>query len=94
MNLGKAIKLCRNRKGMTQTALATKIGLSVPYLSQIENGQKDPTLSTVEKIANGLDVPINILFFLGSSRDEVVGLKPELAEKLSHLALMCLDKDD
>ncbi len=93
MNLGKAIKLCRNRKGMTQTALAKKVDLSVPYISQIENGQKDPTLSTIEKIASGLKVPINILFFLGSNHAELDGLKPELAEKLSHLALQFLDKE-
>lgn len=92
MNIGKAIKLCRNRKGLTQTALAKKADLSVPYLSQLEQGKRDPTLSAVERIAKGLEVPLNILFFLGADRDEIDGMKPKLAEKLSHLALQLLDE--
>lgn len=92
MNIGKAIKLCRNRKGMTQGALAKKAKLSVPYLSQLEQGKRDPTLSALECIARGLGIPLNILFFLGTERDAIDGMKPELAEKLSHLALQLLDE--
>lgn len=92
MNIGKAIKLCRSRKGMTQSALAKKAEISVPYLSQLEQGKRDPTLSAVERIAKGLEVPLNILFFLGADRNEIDGMKSELAEKLSHLALQLLDE--
>lgn len=92
MNIGKAIKLCRSRKGMTQGILAKKAQISVPYLSQLEQGKRDPTLSALERIANSLEVPLNILFFLGAERDEIDGMKPELAEKLSHLALQLLDE--
>lgn len=91
MNIGKAIKLCRNQKNLTQSALAKKAELSVPYISQLEQGKRDPTLSAIERIAKGLEVPLNILFFLGAERGEIEGMKPELAEKLSHLALQLLD---
>ncbi len=91
MNIGNAIKLCRTRKRMTQAVLAEKARISAPYLSQLEQGKRDPALSALERIANALGIPLNILFFLAAGRGEIEGMRPELAEKLSHLALLLLE---
>ena len=53
------LELCKN-KGITQKALAEQIGLSAVGLSKAING--NPTLSTLEKIANALGVDIVELF--------------------------------
>ena len=45
---------------MTQTELAEKIGLSRVGLSKAVNG--NPTVGTLERVANALDVPITELF--------------------------------
>jgi transcriptional regulator with XRE-family HTH domain len=87
MNLGKAIRLCRNQRGMTQGDLASKCELSVSYLSMIEKGKRDPTLSTLESIAASLRVPLSILVFLGTDESDLRGVSKELIEKLSHASL-------
>jgi transcriptional regulator with XRE-family HTH domain len=40
--------------GMTQEELAHKVGISVPYMSQIENGVANCSLDIVEAIAAAL----------------------------------------
>jgi transcriptional regulator with XRE-family HTH domain len=92
MNLGRAIALCRKQRGYNQAQLAEKAEISVSYLSLLEqNKRKDPTLSTVQKIAEALAVPSGILFFLAADQTELAGLPKELQEKLSFATLQMLN---
>jgi len=54
--LGDNIKLIRTAKGMTQGDLCRKLELDRSYMSNVENGNKNPTLATIEKIAKALGV--------------------------------------
>ena len=94
MNLGKAIKLSRIRRELNQSELAKKAGISVSYLSLLERGKRDPSFSTVEGIANALEIPVSILVFLGANDDEVSGLDSELREKLAYAALKLIEKSN
>tara|TARA_R110000822_G_scaffold292668_2_gene414681 strand:- start:432 stop:722 length:291 start_codon:yes stop_codon:yes gene_type:complete len=85
MNIGRAIKLCRQQKGMKQAALAAAADISTSYLSLLERNQRDPNLSTVERISEALQVPISILMFLSADKEELDSLDSELAEKISWL---------
>lgn len=87
MNLGNAIQMCRVRKDWNQSELAERAGCSVSYLSMLENSKRDPTLSTVQKIAGALGVPIEILFFLAAEKGELAGVNKELAGQLAMTAL-------
>lgn len=88
MNIGHAIKLCRQQRKLTQTELADRAGVSVSYLSLLERGERsDPGLSSLEKIAKGLDIPMTILLFLATDDSELSGFSAELKEKLSTAAL-------
>lgn len=91
MNLGKAIKLCRTQRNLSQSELATAAGISVSYLSLLERGKRDPTLSTIEDLATALKVPISILMFLSVDHEEMSELGTELGEKLSYMALKLID---
>ena len=91
MNLGKAIKLCRTQKNMSQAELAALVDLSVSYISLLERNKRDPNISTVKGIANALNVPLSILMFLAAETNELVGINPELAEKLSYTALKLIE---
>jgi len=92
MNVGQAIKMCRTRRGVSQTDLAHRVDCSVSYLSMLENNKRDPTLSTLTKIAHGLNVPIGILFFLAADREELAGMDKELAGDLARTALELLSE--
>lgn len=88
MNIGHAIKLCRQQRKLTQIELAARAGVSISYLSLIERGERaDPGLGSLEKIAAGLDVPMTILLFLAADESELSGFSSELKEKLSVAAL-------
>jgi DNA-binding Xre family transcriptional regulator len=50
------IKAWRNERGLTLVALAQASGLSQPFLSQLERGQKETTTTTLKKLAAALDV--------------------------------------
>lgn len=92
MNIGNAIKMCRTRRGVSQGELAVRADCSVSYLSMLENNQRDPSLSTLKKVADGLNIPIGILFFLASERDELTGMDKTLAGELARTALELLSE--
>lgn len=92
MDLGSAIKLCRSRRGMSQVDLARRAECSVSYLSMLENGLRDPALSTIKKLAEALRVPVQILFFLAAGRDDLSGIDKDLAGQLARLALELLNE--
>ena len=56
--LGKAIRQLREKRGMTQEALAQDAGVTVGHMSMIERGHSNPTWGTVKGIAEALGVTI------------------------------------
>ncbi len=62
MTLGNAIKLVRTATGIKQGALAKKLSVSANYLSLIENGKREPSISLLKRLAGALGVPVGIFF--------------------------------
>jgi len=62
LGVGEKIRHMRNNKGLSLQQLAEKTGLSKPLISQIENEQVSPPISTLLKIANSLDTDISFFF--------------------------------
>jgi transcriptional regulator with XRE-family HTH domain len=60
--LGLRIKALRLERNMTQNALAIECDFEKASMSRIESGQANPTISTLFKISNALDVKISELF--------------------------------
>jgi transcriptional regulator with XRE-family HTH domain len=87
VNIGRAIRLCRSQRAMTQTELARRSGLSVAYVSLIEQNKRDPSFSMLESLARGLEVPLSIITFLGADKNDLAGISDDLREKLSKAAL-------
>lgn len=56
--LGKAIRQLRDKRGMTQEALAHTAGVTVGHLSLIERGHSNPTWATVKAISAALDASL------------------------------------
>ena len=54
--LGKKIKQIRKSKNLTQERLAELIVLEVPSLSNIETGKFAPSVDTLQKLSDVLDV--------------------------------------
>jgi transcriptional regulator with XRE-family HTH domain len=57
------IAFFRNEKDMTQEELAKEAGVSRGYISELENGNGNPTGKVMSKIANALGESIEKVFF-------------------------------
>ncbi|HTV33332.1 MAG TPA: helix-turn-helix transcriptional regulator [Methylocella sp.] len=55
------IRVWREHRGLSLSALAEQTGISQPFLSQIEAGKREGTLSTLAKIAAALSLTIDDL---------------------------------
>lgn len=54
--LGRAITIRRLELGFTRQALATRAGLSYPFVSEIERGSKVPSSASLTALAHALDL--------------------------------------
>ena len=61
MSVGKNIVYHRERAGLSQAELAQKSGVSQPAISQIETETVMPRVTTLQRIADALDVDLRTL---------------------------------
>ena len=76
-DFGNRIRALRMAAAMTQEDLADRCGLFRTYMSRIETGQANPTLTMILSLADGLGVHVTALFDAPAK----VGLAPKLPRK-------------
>lgn len=59
---GQTIRAIRGRRGLSQESLALQCGLDRTYISGIERGTRNPSLTNILRIAAALDAPPAELF--------------------------------
>jgi len=62
MIIGEKLKTLRAKKNMSQGDLEKRTGLLRCYISRVENGHTVPSVDTLEKMAQALEVPMYRLF--------------------------------
>jgi len=70
--LGEKIRRRRNEVGMSMKELSEMIGLSSGFISQIEREIAEPSITSLRKIAEALNMPIYNFFIEESSASRVV----------------------
>lgn len=83
--LGKRIKEIRKSKSITQEKLAELINIETGSLSAIESGRHFPSLLTIEKIAQTLEVELKTLFEF-KHHLPVETMKKEIKNNLDNLS--------
>jgi transcriptional regulator with XRE-family HTH domain len=78
MSFGREVRRRRVALGLTLEQLAEKSGLTASYIGTVETGRRDPSLSTVLSLSQGLGVAVSEL--LGGSAD----LSPMAMEAARH----------
>ena len=58
---GAAIRDCRHSSGLTQEDLSGETGLHVSYVSQVERGIKNVSLTNILKLSAALGCPVSRL---------------------------------
>ena len=59
--LGATIQYHRQQQGFSQRTLAAHTGLSHTYISQIEQGRRNPTILSLRSIADALHISLGLL---------------------------------
>ena len=77
VNVGSRLRELRSERGLSIRGLARKSGLSANALSMIERDKTSPSVSTLYKLADGMDVPITSFFGEESERESVVFIKAD-----------------
>lgn len=55
------VRAWREHKKIKMSELANKVGISAAYLSQIENGKRNPTIDSLKTIAHELNIDVEML---------------------------------
>lgn len=99
--IGQRIRNYRTQKGLSQEKLAELAGCHPTYIGQLERGEKNATLESVEKIASAMDISPSELFDkLGKSGSnniaakcyDLVASKNEAEQKQLYKMLQEMDK--
>lgn len=99
--IGQRIRNYRTQKGLSQEKLAELVGCHPTYIGQLERGEKNATLESVEKIASAMDISLSELFDkLGKSGGnniaakcyDLVASKNEAEQKQLYKMLQEMDK--
>jgi transcriptional regulator with XRE-family HTH domain len=59
--MGTRIRRLRKGQGLSQAALAKRARLTRVYITRLEAGRQDPSLSTITALAKALGVPVTAL---------------------------------
>jgi transcriptional regulator with XRE-family HTH domain len=84
MKIGKIITDLRKEKGMSQTDLANKTGISQVMVGKYERGDASPSIEVAKKMADALEVSLDYLVGEGiNSKFDKMTLKR--IEEIEHL---------
>jgi len=67
VNIGEVIKTYRSQRGLSQGDIERRTGLLRCYLSRVENGHTVPSLETLAKIAEAMDISLADFFRDGNA---------------------------
>jgi len=82
MQYGRAIRIVRAARALSQGQLASAAKLTPSYISLLEADKRNPTLSVLNSIAKALDVPLHLLILFASDEKDLRGITPEQAKAL------------
>lgn len=91
--IGKRIRLVRDKKGITQSELGEKLGIQFQHVSKYERGETVPTWENLIKLHEFYDVNINWLL-TGKGTMFVSPITYSVADNQTLTAIRDLDSDD
>ena len=88
--LGKRIRDFRKQRGLSQEELGWKAELHFTYIGAIERGEKNCSITTLEKVARGLEIDIKDLFDSPDHKIDINKLRKEINNKVNLLSPQAL----
>ena len=88
--LGKRIRDLRKQRGLSQEELGWKAELHFTYIGAVERGERNCSIITLKKIAEGLEIDIKDLFDSPDHKTDTNKLKKEINNKVNLLSPQAL----
>jgi transcriptional regulator with XRE-family HTH domain len=92
MNIGENIKRIRIAKNLSQKEVVMAAKIDTAQYSRIESSKRDPSVSTLEKIANALGVSLSELFASTDELKEVNSHDKTIMEKVALIETLSDDE--
>ena len=89
MNIGPTLRLLRVASNLTQASLAEALDVTGNYLSLVENGKKEPSLTFLKKFRKTLNVPLGYLLWV-ALEDANSNEEMDLKKKMDRLLIAIL----
>ncbi|MDE6704584.1 MAG: helix-turn-helix domain-containing protein [Treponemataceae bacterium] len=89
--VGDNIRRLRRDRGWTQAFVAESLGITAPFLTMVESGQRGMSLELIESLSELFGVPVSSFFISRESdnatisRQELSALKKRLTLKMTKL---------
>ena len=80
--LGKNVKIARKEKGWSQRELAEHIDSDASYINRIETGKINPSIASLERIANVLECSLDQLVKGKNENEEIHIRDKNLSERI------------
>jgi putative transcriptional regulator len=87
-DVGKAIKIARQNRGMTQQEMADAIGISAKTASAIEVGRVEPSISQIQAIAACLREPVG--YFFGENPSSIASKFEHMSQEMEEIRKLLL----
>ena len=91
MEFGKKVQMLRKNHNISQENLATLLKINRNYLSRIETGKSEPTLSIIKEIAIFFNIDVASLMDMNNANDDVKDKIKIITEGCNHLLGSDLD---
>ena len=90
--MGETLKRLRLIYGYKATELSEKINISPSYLSEIENGKKQPSLELLETISNLYGIKLSSLIMITEEVEDNKGKTNDIVKKLMNNLILNMSK--
>jgi transcriptional regulator with XRE-family HTH domain len=84
MDYGRAIRIVRTARGLSQAQLADRLSVGTSHVSLLEAGKRRPSVELLDELATALTVPPHLLTLLASDSEDIEN--PANAEEIARLA--------
>lgn len=83
---GQALKLLRRSHDLNQMTLAKKLNISRSYVSELESGNRTPSLDLLNRYAEVFNVPVSSLVFFAEALQDPENLSGRLEQAKGAIA--------
>ena len=90
-SIGSTLRLLRVASSLKQAALAKDLDVTPNYLSLVEHGRKEPSLTFLKRFSRRLDTPLGYLLWV-ALEDVSLPAESNVKEKMDQLLVSILEE--